>query len=352
MKTLVKDILDQSEASLRSCLSSVPFLEIQNIVKEVELGPVKADLVVELRTPIGSQVVIVEAKRDGQPRFAREAINQLLRYRQELPNAYGVLAAPYVSEAAAELCKREGVGYLDLSGNCRLSFKGIYIERQGKTNKFSRRRDLRSLYSPKASRILRVLLNNPKRAWKLCELAQEAQVSLGLAANVKKLLANREWLLMKADGFSLQSPEELLIEWSQNYSFRRNEMIDYYSLKEPQEVEADLAEVCTKEQIPYALTGFSAAARLAPMVRYQRASAYVGQNPKAVASKLDLKPVDTGANVTLLLPYDDGIFYGSRDFNGVCLASPIQTYLDLLGFRGRGEEAANTLLEEVIKREW
>jgi len=30
----------------------------------------------------------------------------------------------------------------------------------------------------------------------------------------------------------------------------------------------------------------------------------------------------------------------------------VQVYLDLLGVKGRGEEAAKTILDEVIRRSW
>jgi len=36
----------------------------------------------------------------------------------------------------------------------------------------------------------------------------------------------------------------------------------------------------------------------------------------------------------------------------VTLASAVQIYLDLRGFRERGEEAAAKLLEEVIRPQW
>lgn len=71
-----------------------------------------------------------------------------------------------------------------------------------------------------------------------------------------------------------------------------------------------------------------------------------------VTSRLHLKAVSSGANVSLLTPYDEGVFYGARDCEGIRVVSPVQLYLDLHGFRGRGEEAAKVLLEEVITPQW
>ena len=66
----------------------------------------------------------------------------------------------------------------------------------------------------------------------------------------------------------------------------------------------------------------------------------------------EFKEVGSGANVTLLAPYDEGVYYGVLTQEGSRIVSPVQLYLDLIGFKGRGEEAANAILEEVIKPLW
>jgi hypothetical protein len=71
-----------------------------------------------------------------------------------------------------------------------------------------------------------------------------------------------------------------------------------------------------------------------------------------IAEKLLLKEVTSGANVTLFVPYDEGVFYGTRQIDGIYIASPVQVYLDLIELKGRGPEAAQAILDEVIKRSW
>lgn len=345
--------LDQRAVeALNSCLNRVPFLKIEDVVREPSAEEIRPDLLVKIVLPDGEKCLVVEIKSNGQPRLARDAVNQLLRYRDLFPNAYAVFVAPYISPKSAEICTREEIGYVDLVGNCRLSFGQVYIEQEGRPNIFAKKRDLRSLYSPRAERVLRVLLNNPKKAWKTKELADEAQVSFGQVSNVKKLLMDREWVQNEKSGFSMGKPEHLLKEWAENYSFRRNRVIDYYSLKNVAEVEADLAELCNRKGLLYAFTSFSGAARLAPTVRYQRLFAYLGETKEDITSLLVLKKVTSGANVSLLSPYDEGVFYGTREFEGVQIASPVQIYLDVYGFRGRGEEAANWLLKQVLIPQW
>jgi len=353
MKIAAEQLGEAAENALRTCLEPVPFLNIRQVRKQVRFGNIGPDLLFVIEVS-GSQQrqMVVEAKNNGQPRVAREAVGQLLRYREVLPEAYGVFVAPYISSEAAAICTDEDVGYIDLSGNCRICFDSVYIERAGRPNKFARKQDLRSLYSPKAERVLRVLLMNPGKSWKMQSLADEAEVSLGQASNVKKLLGDREWIRATPKGFVFEAFERLLAEWSDNYSFRKNKVKDFYSLEKIPEIEAALAEVCGRRNIKYALTGFSGAARLAPMVRYTRSFAYVAEVTQDLISAMDLQEVSSGSNLSLLIPYDEGVFYGRQKVEGIQIAAPIQVYLDVISYSGRGEEAAEALLREVIRPSW
>lgn len=352
MKVPEKEILAEVENALRSCLQRVPFLEIESLEREFKVGDICIDIVVTVQIAEQQQRLALEIKNNGQPRVARTAAYRLARVRERDPGLYGVFSAPYISPQSAEICVQEKIGYLDLAGNCRLTFGQVYIEQAGRPNPYAEKRVLRSLYSPKAARVLRVLLNNPQKAWRVQALAEEAAVSLGQVSNVKRLLEDREWLKVSDNGFLLGDPENLLSEWSQNYNTRKTASGNYYTLKSIAEMEADLARICEKKEITYALTGFSGAARYAPAVRYQRVMAYVSRDMGNIAASLCLKEVASGANVTLYAPSDEGALYGVRPIDGICVASPVQVYLDLIGVKGRGEEAARALLEEVIKRSW
>jgi Transcriptional regulator, AbiEi antitoxin, Type IV TA system len=352
MKVSGKYVKSAVVDALNRCLESVPFVKDLRILSEPDLGNMRPDILLDLSLPDGEQRVIVECKTVGQPRVARAAVNQLLRYLKDFPDAYGVFAAPYISPKAAEICAGEGIGYLDLAGNCRLSFGQVFIEKTGNPNPYSDKRDLRSLYSPKATRILRVLLSKPGTIWRLQTLAQEADVSLGLVSKVKKLLADREWITTESTGLRIADPEALLREWSDNYTFTKNEVRQYYSLKSVPEIEARIAEMLSRKSIRFALTGFSGADRLAPYTRYHKVAAYVDETDEDLAALLNLKKVTSGANVALLAPYDEGVFYDGRRSEGVKVVSPVQLYLDLCALHGRGEEAAKALLEKVIRPSW
>ena len=352
MKVNEKNILERTESTLRACLQGVPFLEIESIERELKIGDICIDIAATVRVAKQRQRLALEVKNNGQPRVAREAAYRLARVLESEPDMYGMFAAPYISPQTAEICVKEKIGYLDLAGNCRLTFRQVYIEKVGNPNPFAEKRDLRSLYSPKAARVLRVLLTDPKKSWRVQALAEEAEVSLGQVSNVKSLLKDREWLKGSDAGWLLNDPNSLLAEWSENYNSRKNGPRNYYTLKSIAEIEADLAKASESAGIKYALTGFSGAARYAPSVRYQRVMAYVLHDVETIAQVLSLKEVASGANVTLFSSVDEGVLYGTRQIDGVCIASPVQVYLELLQVKGRGEEAAKAILDEVIRTSW
>jgi hypothetical protein len=216
-------------AAFRAYLEKVPFLKIVSWKKDARLGEFMPDLVIKISLATTEQVVIADIRSSGQPRIAREAVNQLYRYRDEAPCMYGVFMAPYITSQAAAICEKAGIGYSDLAGNCRLVFGQVYIERRDWPNPSIVKRELRSLFTPKASHILSVLLADPKRSWKVLDLAKEARVSLGQASNVKKLLEDREWAERSTKGLRLSQPDKLRAAWASADSFGKKRMATHHS---------------------------------------------------------------------------------------------------------------------------
>ncbi len=346
----LEQIEREAADALRACLEEVPFARLADVQEQPGSGG--SVLVARVGLPDTEQILVVAAKRNGQPRIVRDAVNALRRYVPQYPNAYGVFVAPYVSERSAAICEAEGVGYLDLAGNCRLCFGRVYIRKAGHENPFGVKRELRTLFSPKAGRVLRVLLTAPRRAWKVQELAQVAGVSVGQVSNVKKLLENREWIRPGAGGLRLTEPESLLAEWAANQRYRQDKSHSCYSIRSGIEFEQQLAESCNRRGMQYALTGFSAAARWAPMVRTPRMAAYVDGDVREIMTELQLKEVGSGPNLRLIEPGDNGVFHAAQAVDGIVLASPVQVYLDLKQAGGRGDEAAEAVLNEVIRPLW
>lgn len=349
------EIIEQLPEALATCLANVPRTEIRRIERDVSLSNGMAvDLLVELVVLGRARTIAFEAKASGQPRRAREAADFLRRLAESgtLSGAYGVFAAPYISAGSATICREYGVGHLDLAGNCGLVFEDAYVERTSPENAFRERRSQASIFSPKASRILRILLSEPNEPWQVQRLAVAADVSIGLASKVKQQLQEREWLASSEGGVKLSDPESVLTAWAEQYSCRQSEAREYYSLEGTGDVEAAVAEWCRESDVLYALTGFSGARLSSPRVRYNRSAIYVKTKIDSLATDVNLKPVDSGGNVLLLVPYDDGVFQESRFVYGMRTVSPVQLYLDLRSMPGRGEEAAEEILVRELRPSW
>ncbi|MFN7919112.1 MAG: type IV toxin-antitoxin system AbiEi family antitoxin [Bryobacteraceae bacterium] len=348
--------------SLRDVLADVPFLTAGvpkfRAPSRRDAG-VDCILPVRQRNPAGRKLerkLLCQIRSTGQPRVAREACLELREAAREDSRAYPVFLAPFISPDAAAICNRFGAGYMDMAGNCRLVFDTVFIKSEGRPNPAVEKRDLRSLFSPKAERVLRALVASGKRDWRTQALADAAGVSLGQVANVKKLLADREWIEDARGGFRLRSFDEavmpLLEEWPKAFRRSRGVAREYYSLKPMAELEASLTKAAERRRQQLGFTAFSGGARMAPAVRFTKATAYVDGDPQALASDLGLKAVSSGANLSLIEASDAGVFFGSRKIDGAPVVSPVQIYLDLMAIKGRGEEAAQAILEQVIEPQW
>jgi hypothetical protein len=340
---------------LKNLIQEIQFIKIDKILTEYKVDNYTIDAVIDLIVNEVKVKLIIEVKALSEPKLIRSAVEQLKEYKKLFKNeenVYCVIGVTYVTENSAKICKEKGVGYVDLSGNCYLNFQNIFIDRRNYPNKNIEKRELRSVFSTKASRILRVMLCDPKKKWQVQELAEKANVSLGGTYKVKERLLNLEYAREENRRILLNNPEGLLSKWAENYSFRKNADKNCYFSAEPKEIEKSIAEKCATNKIGYAFTLFSGASLIAPFARYSKVYVYVKEQINELMNYLGFKQVESGANIVLLSPYDEGVFYNTQDIDGIKVVSNIQLYLDLVSYKGRGEESAEFLLREKIKPLW
>jgi len=104
------------EQLLWDCLDEIPFIEHKQVEQRIFAHPGRPEIIAKLRIGGQDRTLVAEVKANGQPRLVREAIGEILQYRQNYPNAYGVVIAPVLSAHAMKICRQEGIGYLDLAG--------------------------------------------------------------------------------------------------------------------------------------------------------------------------------------------------------------------------------------------
>lgn len=335
-------------------LKDLPFLQVTKVQTNLRIdNQAQIDLAIDVKVNNRKSTLLCETKSSGEPRIVRDAVYLLKFLSADKPNFTPVVAAPYLGQDAQDICKRAGVNFLDLSGNCRIVFDTVFIERLGKPNKLVEHRPLKSLFSPKSSRIVRKMLLNPRKTWQVQELAEETDTSIGLVSRLKKKMEQMNFLTIEGK-LRFTEPEHVLKSWSKVYSYKQNERMQVYAPgRTLEQNERALVDYCRQPKIKCGLTMFSSANRLEPFVRgIVQSFAYVDVDLADLCTALDWKEVPSGSNFILMKPNDEGAFYNLQEIDGLPMVSDIQTYLDLNSYMGRGEEAAEVLLERRIRPSW
>jgi hypothetical protein len=213
---------------------------------------------------------------------------------------------------------------------------------------------VKSILTGKSENVIRVLLVDYPKTWKLRDLAKAANVSLRWASVVSGRLIRERIALRESERaeLKLMTPEDLLRRWANYQNFVANtKFLEYYSKEEDV---SKLFEKFKGEKGPeYAFTALAGALLTAPFVRPTNVHIYVKteEDAKIWANLLGLIPVEENGNVKFAITKGEGVFYGSRTINGVNVISDIQLYVDLLNYPGRGEEAAAEV-KKVIETRW
>lgn len=351
------------EERLRTLLSDVPWLREVSIIGSG--GPLwNYDLRVTLPLPSGDRAVLcVKCKAELRPAAFPALASRVFEpppgdARAVVP----VLALPHVSPRIAELCAVHGWSWFDLAGNCRIDVPGLlHLAHTGRDPVHTVPRPAATLASAEAARVIRALLDprHVNYAWtqRALQLHCQPSVSLGLVNKLVRHLRDEAYLVEESGGLRLNDPQKLLFAWRDAYRFDRHDRRNYFTLLSGAKLRDALWRFEYAADGHAAYASFSAADFQAPHVRQPRTWLYVRPQDIARLSQLiEAKPVDSGENLIILHPSDEGVFYlGAETLmsDGLLRCThPVQTYVDLWHSGGRGQEAAEALLEHVLQRAW
>ena len=260
--------------------------------------------------------------------------------------------APYLSARVREVCRDHGINFMDGVGNCRIAGPGLFVSVEGRDNHPPAGGEI-DPFSKKSSRIVRTLLDHPAKGWQVQELATLAQVSLGLSSRVKTALLAEAHLEEKGRLVFVRDPGKLVQAWSAVYR-PQVRPVALFALPPPAEIWKRLAVWCGENRVRCGLTQLAAAWCYAPSVRPDRTVAYLDAEVEmdgrlgSLLGILEAREVDSGANCVLWLTEDTSLFQGAREFDGIPVVSPLQTYLDLQPLPGRGREAASEIFRRFL----
>lgn len=322
------------------------------------------DLLATVPLPKGGKAALcVECKSDLRPSLFRMVADKPLSPVGRSQVIVPVLALPWVSPRLAELCAEHGWSWFDLAGNHRLDVPGLlHLQHTGNAPVQVRPRPGANLSTPEAGRVICALLlpDHAGMRWTQREMQNHCQpnVSLGLVNKVVRHLREEAFIEIGEDGgFRLRAPLQLLFAWRDAYRFDRHERRGYFTLLQGKKLRGALARLGLETGGFAAYAAFSAAEFQAPHVRQPKTWLYVREQEISKFEKLvEAKEVDSGENLVVLIPDDDGVFYlGEGDTMGdnrMSCTNAVQTYVDLYHCGGRGEEGAEALLNQRLKPEW
>lgn len=356
----MKQLEIEAVEAVNALLSTIPSLEITPVRQQEKINDDSGvDEVIRVTNDDQEVAIVIEVKKKGEPRYVRSAIYQLLSYTAQISQSEShpidrqivpMLVTPYLSPEARSICDEHKVCYLDLFGNARLVFGNVYIERSVADKPKSEIRSLRSVFSPKAAAILRVMLRDPNKAWRVTELAEHAGASLGHVSNVRKALLEKEWITEQDDGVMLTKSRELMETWRDNYRRPSGQQKTGYTLLHGKQLEQSLREILgNRSNKPLAICSLNSAAKwISPYGRDGMNNFYVDEEgADNLTDRLDLSPTLKGANVAITIVKNHNIFVDAiQPIPGIYCTSPIQTYLDLWVGNDRDRESAQFLQEE------
>ena len=325
-------------------------LELLPVIKKIvpadrTKDSVLVDVYTDKRIPV--QIISFDQAFPGviEQKIKRQGDTDVYRYK--------IITAPYISKLSAEVCKRNGVGYVDYSGNCLISFENIYISDTGHKSLFPKKdkipQNMLKITSHVTSGIIREILKDLSISWKLQKLSETVGCSIGMVAKVKEYLCNQGWAEMGKEGLRITDPAGILDAWCESYKIPKEKVINAYSLLSVSEFEKAFSELIGRKGYSGCLTGFAGGARYAPVVRYSKVHLWLyRKDVSGFMENMQIKQVDSGANISIYIAEEDDIFIDRREINDSIVASPVQVYLDLMQLKGRGEEMAEVILSKEI----
>ncbi|NOX97574.1 MAG: hypothetical protein GXO98_05890 [Nitrospirae bacterium] len=219
---------------------------------------------------------------------------------------------------------------------------------------------MKSVFSDKATGIIRAMLSQPDRKWVVRDFENEFHIGRSRAAAVVSILRRKGFVGGISSGrlaYSVLINRKALIEeWCKFYSFDLNRTYLYYS--SDGNILPKLKKYFERRNLvdKYALTLHTGANFITNYVNTQSVYCYLNSENFEellldLRQALDLKELKIGGNVFIVRPYyKKSIFLDRKKLKGYNIVSYLQLYLDLYNFPQRGREHAQYLLK-ILKEE-
>ena len=288
------------------------------------------------------------------------AVAEAVRESREAAQKLGVLPlviAPWLSSEQLKRLESEAVSGIDLSGNGLIVVpKKWLVCRSGEPNAFPESRLVKNVYEGNTSLVARVFLlrsNYPSVMDILREIqSRSGAISQSTVSKAIKQLQEDQIIWRDDSRTKLLQSDKLLSRLADNYQLPR------ITSRQKIKVESDFDSIpelvksaAGKTKATIVLTGACSVNSYATMGREKQYVWYCDKEPTSLIKKLAV-PVDVNSrfpNVEILQTADQSVYFDARDGKSGRLASPIQTYLELMRGDKRERETAEQVSRYILK---
>ncbi len=332
-----------------------PPFELEVEQTEASARRSQADAVLRFRWRNRQYRFVAECNRLWTPKALSQLVDQVRRYARP-PEYYPLVVTPYLPDARLAELEAEGVSGIDLCGNGVVVIPNeLLVYRTGKPNRFRAEAEIKNVFRGSSSLVARVFLLVPKFG-SVREAEREIESRGGgvVLATVSKVYKTLEGLLVientrvkgtAARQLKLLQPEKLLDLLAENYVAPQvTRTLQGKTRLAPDEFRAALSRV--GEEVRLVQTGFGSVGSYAVMAKEPMQYFYCS-NLDATHDALGdaFEPTDRFANVSLGECKDDTVYFDRR---AGLVASPVQTYLELVTGDKRSQETAEQVRRTVL----
>jgi hypothetical protein len=277
-----------------------------------------------------------------------------LRLQGRTDGLVPVLASDVATRSVVELCSREGLGVLDLTGTVVLHHGPFFVHVLG-TAKVQRNKPLR-LFGGRARRVVRLLLTRPADRLSVAEVAKATSVSYAFAFRVL-IRMEREGYVERPSprgGFRLRDGAGLLRAWAESPDAAPASIAWYYAPNTRPELLAKAASAAAAQGVRVLFTLASGLKPEEVFVGGLPHGAYLSGDDRAFVEALHLQDT-TPHNFWILRPDatsdvgPGGLFEGARKLPHGEGASIPQLTVDLTALPARGRDAAEHVMQVYAK---
>lgn len=293
---------------------------------------------------------VAEIKARSTPMMLEAAMRQAREYA-ERSGRYPLVVLPHLRTDQLEKLENARISGIDLSGNGIIIIPGqLLVYRTGAPRRYREPVVTRHAYRGVTSLVPRVFLC--RRQFKsLRDIEQEIAVRGGavtLATISKALKRLQEDLLIERgpSGIRLLQADGLLEKLAASYTPPKVRRRIQVKLVKPLE---DLLSA-TSAGLGVVLSGASSAKWYAVMGRADRPVLYSRDAQRVLSTWGDnARLTERFAEVELCETEDPTVYFDMRIENGIPIASPVQTYLELASGDKRDQETAEQIQERILR---